>query len=173
LQTFRQFFAFQRGNVRKALVALQFFADRQRVALASKNRSTVERDRPESPLRTLLNGWDHKTLADLKAEADKELNGTALESLRVNNGPRGFVVICATGEHQISLIEKIFDFQDDGPHCDWNTTTLFRLTVDTERENGMSYQELREPMNNRTAVILCATRPEKIRILETIFSLAP
>ncbi|MEY2520536.1 MAG: hypothetical protein QOF24_2295 [Verrucomicrobiota bacterium] len=127
----------------------------------------------ETQLRNLLDGWDRKTLSDLKAQADRELNGTALESLRVDNGPRGFVVICATGEHQISLIEKIFDFQDAGPHCDWNTTTLFRLTVDTERGDGLTYQELRDATNNRTAVILCATRPEKIRILETAFCLPP
>lgn len=128
----------------------------------------------EDQLRDLLERWRGRTFADLKAEAERELNGTAFESIRVDNGPRGFLIVCATGEHEISLIEKTFDLQYDPiPGEDWSTTTLFKMTLDTERGSGLSYQEMRGPRNERSAIILCATRPENIRILEAAFMLPP
>jgi hypothetical protein len=128
----------------------------------------------EDQLRGLLERWRGRTFTDLKAEAERELNGTAFESIRVDNGPRGFLIICATGAHEISLIEETFTLQDyPVPGNDWNTTTLFKMALDTERGLGVSYQEMRDARNKRSALILCATRPEKIRILEIAFSLSP
>lgn len=128
----------------------------------------------EDQLRDLLERWRGRKFADLKAEAEMELNGTAFESIRVDKGSRGFLIVCATGEHEISLIEQTFSLQDDPlPGDDWNTTTLFKMALDTERGVGLSYQEMRGPRNERSAIILCATRPEKIRTLETAFTLPP
>lgn len=128
----------------------------------------------EEQLRDLLERWRGRTFADLKAEAEMELNGTAFESIKVDKGPRGFLIVCATGGHEISLIEKTFSLQDNPlPGDDWNTTTLFKMALDTERGVGLSYQEMRGPRNERRAIILCATRPEKIRVLETAFTLPP
>lgn len=128
----------------------------------------------EEQLKDLLQRWNGRTFADLKLEAEKALNGTAFESIRVDKGPRGFLIVCATGEHEISLIEKTFNLQNDPmPGDDWNTATLFKMALDTERGVGLNYQEMRGPRNDRIAIILCATRPEKIRILETVFTLPP
>ena len=72
----------------------------------------------ETSLRKLLERCANKTLADLRLEAETELNGTVFESLRFQDGRRVFVAVCATGDHEIGLIEKALNLQYDSIPCD-------------------------------------------------------
>jgi len=121
-------------------------------------------------MRALRARWQGVTLAAFKEEASKELNGTAFDALRPAGGPRVILVVCATGEHEISLIEKAIKLDDSGEPWDWKSVSLFEMIVKTEEGDGLSYQDLKGRDGKRAAVTLCATRPDKIKILEILFN---
>ncbi len=127
----------------------------------------------EDQLRKLLDHhWRKKTLADLRKEAEREFNGTAFETIRADKGPRALLVICATGQHEIRLVEKALDLQaDDEPWLNWESQTVFDLVLHTEMGVGISYQDQRDAKGNRCAIVICATRPENIQMLESLFGL--
>ena len=119
--------------------------------------------------------WSHKTLADLRAEAEKEINGTVFESFRASNveqglSPRFGLVVCVTGEHELSRVEKIFNFVDDGASGDWNAYSLASMWVDSYQTDGMGYQDLYRD-GKLVAVALCASHPQTIATLERVFGM--
>ena len=121
------------------------------------------------------NRWANKTLADLRSEAERELNGSVYESFRPANvetglGPRVGLVVCVTGEHELSRIAKIFNFVDDGARGDWNNYSLASMWVESYRTDGMGYQDLYRD-GKLVAVALCASHPQTIATLENIFGL--
>ena len=120
--------------------------------------------------------WATRTLEAFRREAEKELNGTAYEAIRPStagkDGPRLFLVVCVTGKYELSLVETSFKFTDEGACKDWDTYTLADMLLDTESQGGLSYQGLVRD-SKRVAVALCASRPDKVKILETLFQMPP
>ncbi|HEX4638988.1 MAG TPA: hypothetical protein VH170_05835 [Chthoniobacterales bacterium] len=130
----------------------------------------------EAELRELLSKrWRKITLSDFKAAAERELNGSAFESIRTDSRTgrkRIFLIVCATGAHEIGLIEKSLDLQPDPElWLSWEDQSLFDLAFHTEMGVGLSYQDQRDANGKRTAIIICATRPASIRLLEQLFLL--
>jgi hypothetical protein len=153
--------------------------------LLSESREMIIYDKKdvESPFakqfeKLLRERWQKKSLEDFRRESERELNGTLFESIRAENAEQGsrrlLLVVCTTGEHQISLVEKALDLEPDffdEPPQSWETQSMFDLASDTEAGLGLSYQEQCNASGKRTAIILCATRPEKIAMLEKLFNL--
>jgi hypothetical protein len=115
--------------------------------------------------------WGRKTLAQLRDEAVLEENGTLFESIRIDNGPRLMLLICVTNAEQIEIIERAFALSDSKPPSDWETSTMQEMAVTTMKTDGLSYQDLRDAYGKRTAVSLCATHPDAMKILQTLFEL--
>jgi len=117
-------------------------------------------------------------LEDFRKESERELNGTSFESIRADNSEQGsrrlLLIVCATGKHEISLVEQALnlvpDF-DEPPPASWESQTMFDLAFDTETGLGLSYQDQRDSAGKHTAIIICATRPEKVAMLEELFNL--
>jgi hypothetical protein len=114
--------------------------------------------------------WATRTLSDLKAEASKEANGTAFESFRTGDGLRRMLVMCITNQEQISMVEKIFDFDDTVPPSDWNSSTLLEFVARSQSQGGLGYEDIRDPAGNRTAIALCAGTPERLKSWKVFFA---
>jgi hypothetical protein len=115
--------------------------------------------------------WQLKTLAQLRDEAVLEDNGTVFESLRVADGPRLVLIICVTNAEQIEIVERAVDLAQDKPPADWEKSTLQEMAMTTAKVGGLCYEDLHDPYGKRVAVALCATQPDAMKILETLFEL--
>lgn len=115
--------------------------------------------------------WGTKTLSHFREEALLEDNGIRFQSIREDKGQRFFLIVCVTSEEKISVLESLLNPIADGPSPDWNTVTLSEIVRCTASGNGASFEDLRNDSGARVALVLCATAPEKIKILETIFDL--
>jgi hypothetical protein len=120
--------------------------------------------------------WASTTLASFRLEAEKMLNGTVYEAIRPStngkDGPRLFLILCITGRHELSLAEKIFRFAPGGLRRDWDTYTLADMLLETAGKDGLAYQDLTSG-GKRIAATVCASGPEKVSLLEKLFSLPP
>ena len=116
------------------------------------------------------------TLADIRAAALKEFNGTHIRSLRDASGPRSLIVACLTGEHEIRKAEKYLDFTDTGEPLDWARTSLMETIMFTVLGNGFSYEAERDTATRRITTLLLISavpRSQTNLILERLFSLPP
>jgi hypothetical protein len=119
----------------------------------------------------LAKTWGTKTLAAFRNEASKELNGTAFESVRADEGQRLAIIICLTGEHQISLLEDSLHLGEQVAPADWSSLTLADMAMRTVLRDGLTCEDLRDENGERSAVVLSAADPDSVRILETLFNL--
>lgn len=75
-------------------------------------------DELEESARAACAEWVNRTLKTFREEAQMELNGTAFAAIRPSfhgePGPRVMLAVCCTGLHELSLVEKRFNFVDDG-----------------------------------------------------------
>jgi|GEM_PF-2222682 len=139
---------------------------------ASTEPPTVADAESVDQLTALLRArWEDKTLAQMRDEALLEENGTVFESLRVDNGPRLMLIICVTEPEQIEIVERAVNLADDKPPSDWETSTLQEMALTTVKAAGLSYEDLHDAYGKRIAVALCATSPDSLRILETLFEM--
>jgi hypothetical protein len=120
----------------------------------------------------LLNTWGKKSLEELRLEAEREVSGIAFEAIRAGGGQRFMLVLCATDIDQIALLERAFNFIDDGVAEDWNTLTLAHLALRLMRNGGgLKFESIRDEYGRRTALVLIAGEPDSIRIIEGIFNM--
>lgn len=115
--------------------------------------------------------WGDKTLIKFRDEARKESNGTVFESLKAEDGPRLMIIVCVTDPEQIDLLSSIIKFSEEVSPADWNSLTLAEMMMRTDAGVGLSYEDLRNESGTRIAVTLCATKPETVRTIETIFAM--
>ena len=121
---------------------------------------------------TLYHAWGKTQLEDLRIQADRETSGIAFESTRADDGKRLMIVLGATDIDQIALLEKNFDFVDDGITKDWNALSLARLAMHLMQNGGGSrFMTRRDEYQRRNALALIAIDPAPIRIIETVFKL--
>jgi len=123
----------------------------------------------EEATNLLLGKWGSKTLAMLRAEAMREANGTAFDSVRVKDGQRLFLVLCATESKDISTLEQLFDFIGEDTGQNWETFTLADMVVKTGFGTGLSYESMSVTKGRREAIVLCAANSEAVRLMERVF----
>jgi hypothetical protein len=122
----------------------------------------------------LMNTWAKKSLEELRVEAEREATGISFESVRADKGQRFMLVLCATDIDQIALLERRFNFVDDGISEDWNAVTLADLAMRLFRNGGgLRFESRRDEYGRRTALALVAIDPDSIRQVESIFTLPP
>jgi hypothetical protein len=119
----------------------------------------------------LAKTWGSKTLEDLRVEAEKEQTGIAFESMRAQVGQRFMIIICLTDVDQITLIEKALDLVDDGVEEDWSTLTLAAIAMRTAKGVGFAFESQRDEYKRRSALVLAATEPQSVKLMETMFAL--
>jgi hypothetical protein len=128
-------------------------------------------DNFEEIVHQLTKRWGGTTMAEFRDEAVLEDNGTLYDSVRVQDGPRIILMICVTNPEQIAIVEKAFKLDEEMPVKDWTAHTLVEWIFHTVQGVGLSYEDLHDAYGKRTAVLLCATRPESVRVLETFFKM--
>ena len=119
----------------------------------------------------LATTWGGKTLSEFRAEAKREANGTVYESIRIPGGQRLALIMCITAPDQIALVERAFEFVDDGILEDWNTFTLGEVFKRTVVGVGFSFESLRDELDRRSALMICSTEPRSMEIMGTLFDL--
>ncbi|HEV2328075.1 MAG TPA: hypothetical protein VGY56_04715 [Verrucomicrobiae bacterium] len=85
---------------------------------------------------TLYNTWGKTSLEELRIQADRNNSGVAFESVRADDGNRLMIALCATDIDQIALLEKNFDFVEDGVKKDWNALSLVQLALQLMQNGG-------------------------------------
>lgn len=128
-------------------------------------------DQPRRDRITPCQDVGTKTLEVFRVEAERQAKGTLYESIRLDGGQRFMIVMCLTDVDQIARLEKAVDLVDDGSTEDWNTLTLADVAMRTVRGVGFGFESLRDEYGRRSAVVLTATDPRSMRIVETIFNL--
>ena len=120
-------------------------------------------------LDALLGG---QTLATLREEASKELNGTSYKTLRVAGGPRRFILMCLTGQHEQSKCSKL------SPNTrisfgDWSTVSIFEAVCRATEAGDFAYAFDSDSSRVPPALLFIAASPHHVNALERIFTLPP
>ncbi len=123
----------------------------------------------EQAVNLILNQCGSKSLSEFQKEAFRELNGTAY--LAFCQEKRLILVLCITSPDQLYLVDNIFNIVPDPETIDWDTTTLAEIIIHTAMGVGFSYEERRNKHGDRTSLLLCATKPEAIALLEEAFKI--
>lgn len=110
-----------------------------------------------------------KSLSEFRKDALRELNGTAYVSF--GQEKRLILMMCITSPDQLHLVDNLFDIVPDSETMDWGSTTMAEIIIRTAMGMGFSYEEQRNKNGNRTSLLLCATNPESIALLENTFEI--
>ena len=109
-----------------------------------------------------------KSLADLLAAAEKELNGTAYETFRVANGPRMILIVCISGEYELAKIQKAIPATINAPMVD-PAANLGRLFFNTKEAGGFACFTC--PAKAGKALVLISAEPRSMMNLELALGL--
>jgi hypothetical protein len=126
---------------------------------------------PLEEMFAALQSWGGKTLADLRAGAEKELNGTAFTALRCGNR-RALLAVCLTGQYELQKIAGAFP-PNETPNADWSKITLASMAITAIKNTGFIHEPLRNPDKNLTALALIVTDPDSIENLARQLGLPP
>lgn len=118
-----------------------------------------------------LQSWGVKTLADLRADAEKEFNGTAFTAMRCGNR-RALLAVCLTGQHEIQKIASTVPLNEKN-NADWTKITLASMAIAAIKNKGFIHEPFRSPDKNLTALVLTVTDPALIEKFATQLSLPP
>lgn len=118
----------------------------------------------------LAKNWGDKTLRELRDEAEREKTQIAFESFRVAGGKRLFIIICVTDIDQIARLERSLRLVDEVADEDWNTLTLVRAAARTAAASGLAFESEHDEFGRRSALVLIATAPRSIQIIESLFN---
>jgi hypothetical protein len=125
----------------------------------------------EQIAKHLAKTWGVKTLSELRNQAAKEFNGTIFESLRFANGRRCLLIFCVTGEHEIELLSRISKSSEMREPLDWSAVTLGVMVMQTALGEGFRCETERDDVGATTSILLIASEPRSIAILEEVFNL--
>jgi hypothetical protein len=107
-----------------------------------------------------LQSWGGKTLADLRSDAEKELNGTAYTALKCGNR-RALLAVCVTGQSELQKIAGAFPATET-PNADWKKITLASLAIASIKNKGFIHEPIRSADKKLTALALIVTEPNLI-----------
>ena len=114
--------------------------------------------------------WGGTFLEALRQEALDAGDGLAFEAMNSEAGIRTLLIVCTTNRAQIQTLEQALKLKAITRPVDWRSYSAAEMIFKTEKGSGPGHQELRDS-NGRTALILCATRPESVQTLEKLFDL--
>lgn len=119
----------------------------------------------------VMKQWGSKSLESLRRQAKSEATGIAFDALRVAGGKRLMLVICVTKKDAIKLLEKAFDFADNGPAEDWTTLTLLEIAMRAVAGPGFAYEGIKDQTGGFSDIILISTEPRTMGVIEQIFTM--
>jgi hypothetical protein len=125
-------------------------------------------DELKTQLETMLGG---QTLATFRAEAAKEMNGTAFRALRSSDGRRWLLIICITGARELGKFP--FPADRSTPFGDWASVALVEAVGKAARMGRLIYDFEINPPNSTTAAVLISADPCSTEKLAAIFNLPP
>ena len=114
--------------------------------------------------------WGLVFLEELRQEALEAADGLAFRAMNTDAGIRTLLIVCTTDRAQIHTAEEALGLRAVAWPADWETYSAAEMVFKTEKGSGLGHQELRDA-NGRTALALCATRPESVRTLEKLCDL--
>ena len=116
--------------------------------------------------------WGGQTLATLRDEASRELNGTCFKAQRTPDGPRRFLLICVTGEHEQRKAGKLSP-KTQVAFGDWSRVSIFEAVFRAMTAGGFIYGFDSESSHSPPALVFIAALPDSITVLERVFALPP
>ena len=114
--------------------------------------------------------WGSTSLEVLRLNASNAPDGLSFEAMNSDAGIRTVLVVCTTRPAQIQVAEEALALQVVARPVEWRSYSVAELIFRTEKRGCLSHQELRDG-SNRTALVLCATRPEAVQMLERLCDL--
>ncbi len=114
--------------------------------------------------------WGSTFLEGLRQESLDAADGLAFVAMNSDGGIRTLLIVCTTNRAQIQTVEQAFELNVITRLVDWESYSAAEMIFKTEKRNGFGHQEMRDG-DERTALVLCATRPESVRTLEKLFDL--
>lgn len=114
--------------------------------------------------------WGATFLEALRQSSLDAADGLAFEAMNSDRGIRTLLIVCTTNRAQIQTLEQALALNVVTRPADWDTYSAAEMIFRTEKGTGLGHQERRDG-NARTALVLCATRPESVRTIEKLFDL--
>jgi hypothetical protein len=121
----------------------------------------------------LKKAWGGQTLATMREEASKELNGACFKALRHSDGRRSVILFCATGEHELAKLEKAIGAAPPHSFGDWSAVSLFEAVARTMLGGGLCYDREPNSPQRSSALVLIAAGPDSVIKMEELLSLPP
>jgi hypothetical protein len=113
-----------------------------------------------------------KTLATLREEAAKEMNGVCWKAIRQEGSARRILVFCVTGEHELRKLDGIGS-EREHDFGDWDSVCLIEAIACTMSSGGFAYGFDRKSGQRLRPLVFIATDPGLITELEQAFNLPP
>lgn len=126
----------------------------------------------ENVLAQLEKHLGGQTLATLRDEAAKEMNGVCWKSVRTDKGPRWFLLFCFTDGYERRKLDHLapkagIDFGD------WRSVSLTEAVARAILQREFIYAfDLKSPDRSR-AIVLIAADPDSVTTLQEAFNLPP
>ncbi len=114
--------------------------------------------------------WGGTSLEILRQEASAAADGLAFRAMNSEGGVRTLLIICTTHHAQIQAIEQALPLKVIARPADWENYSAAEMVFKTEKGSGLGHQDLYDG-RGRTALVVCATRPEGVRSLEKLCDL--
>ena len=114
--------------------------------------------------------WGRTFLEVIRQESLDAADGLAFRAMNSDQGIRTLLIACTTNRTQIRATEEALQLKVVARPADWENYSAAEMIFKTEKGSGLAHQELRDG-NARTAVVLCATRPEAVQTLEKLLGL--
>ncbi len=114
--------------------------------------------------------WGGTSLEALRQETFDAVDGLAFRAMNSDGGIRALLIVCTTNRAQIQVIEEALQLNVVARPAGWGTYSAAEMIFKTEKGSGLGHQELCDG-SGRTAIVLCAPRPEAVRTLEKLLDL--
>ena len=114
--------------------------------------------------------WGDTFLEVLRQESLDAADGLAFRAMNSDQGIRRLLIVCSTSHAQIRTIEQALKLNVVAHPAAWESYSAAEMVFKTEKGSGLGHQELRDD-NGRTSLVLCATRPASVRMIEKMFDL--
>lgn len=130
-------------------------------------------DDTEMLVKWLAETWASRTLSDLESEARESHSGVTYSALRAGpgNGRRVVLVACVTDLNCIERLERTFAFDPEGTSADFESARVFDVVLRTTMRSGFAFEDRRDADGKRVAILLVATSPDSMQIVETVLGL--
>lgn len=123
----------------------------------------------EQAAKLIMNECGCKSISAFRKEALQELSGTAYISF--GQEKRLILMLCITSPDQLHFADNLLNIVPDSETIDWDSTTMAEIIIRTAMGKGFCYEEHRNKNGVRTSLLLCATSPESIALIEHTFEI--